>query len=106
MRRGRTRGRSAGPNPCARSRAPLEATGHTAWSASPFDFFTTLRDPQHGGWSYSGSFIATDANSTALVLQAYASALIPVPLGGLIALRKLQHRACGAWAYNWNGDVL
>jgi hypothetical protein len=84
----------------------LEATGHAAWSASPFDFFDTLRDPVHGGWSYSGSFIATDANSTALVLQAYASALVPVPLGGLIALRKLQYRACGAWAYNWNGDIL
>jgi len=84
----------------------LVATGHTGWSASPFAFFDSLRDPDKGGWSYSGSFIATDANSTSLVLQAYAAAGMHVPSGGLGALRALQHTDCGAWAYSWNGDTL
>jgi hypothetical protein len=84
----------------------LVATGHTAWSASPFAFFDTLRDPDKGGWSYSGSFIATDANSTSLVLQAYAAAGVHIPSGGLASLRALQHTDCGAWAYSWNGDTL
>ncbi len=84
----------------------LVATGHTGWSASPFAFFDTLRDPDKGGWSYSGSFIATDANSTSLVLQAYAAAGVHVPSGGLGGLRALQHTDCGAWAYSWNGDTL
>jgi hypothetical protein len=80
----------------------LATTGHTGWDADPLAFFDTVRDPAHGGWSYSGSFIATDANSTALVLQAYVAAGTPVPSGGLKALRGLQH-ACGAWAYTWDG---
>ena len=84
----------------------LAATGHTGWSVSPFAFFDTLRDPDKGGWSYSGSFIATDANSTSLVLQAYAAAGVHVPPGGLSALRGLQYADCGAWAYSWNGDTL
>ena len=61
----------------------LEATGRPGWSADPFAYFGTVRDPGHGGWSYSASFIATDANSTALVLQAYAAAGDTVPSGGL-----------------------
>jgi hypothetical protein len=84
----------------------LAATGHTGWAASPFAFFHTLRDPDKGGWSYSGSFIATDANSTSLVLQAYAAAGVHIPSGGVAALRALQHTDCGAWAYSWNGDKL
>jgi hypothetical protein len=74
--------------------------------ANPFTFFDTLRDPDHGGWSYSGSFIATDANSTALVLQAYAAEHMNPPAGGLNALKALQYAQCGAWAYSWNGDSL
>jgi hypothetical protein len=84
----------------------LAATGHTGWNASPFAFFDTVRDPDRGGWSYSGSFIATDANSTSLALQAYAAAHEHIPAGGLAALRALQHTDCGAWAYSWNGDSL
>jgi len=80
----------------------LEDTSHTGWSADPFAFFTTVRDPDRHGWSYSAGFLSTDTNSTALVIQAYASASIAIPSGGMQALRDLQS-SCGAWAYNWNG---
>jgi prenyltransferase/squalene oxidase-like repeat protein len=83
----------------------LVATRHTGWSASPFAFFDTLRDPDKGGWSYDRSFIATDANSTSLVLQAYTAAGVHVPSGALAALRGLQHPDCGAWAYSWSGGT-
>lgn len=82
----------------------LENANQTGWSADPFAFFPTVRDPDHNGWSYSGGFVSTDANSTALVIQAYVSASIAIPSGGLRALRDLQLR-CGAWAYNWNGGT-
>ncbi len=60
----------------------------------------------HGGWSYSASFIATDANSTSLVLQAYAAdGPARRPHGAVAALRRLQYTACGACAYTWNGSV-
>ena len=81
----------------------LEDAGHADWSVDPFAFFTTVRDPDHHGWAYSGTFVSTDANSTALVIQAYVSASIAIPAGGMRALRDLQLR-CGAWAYNWNGN--
>ena len=80
----------------------LEATGHTGWAVSPFSFFDTVRDAVHGGWSYDQSFVSTDANSTALVLQAYAAAHVAVPKGALAALRDLQYQSCGAWAYTWS----
>jgi hypothetical protein len=83
----------------------LEAAGRTGWGADPFAFFPTLRDPAHHGWSYSSDFLVTDANSTALVIQAYVSAATAIPAGGMQALRKLQ-LACGAWAYGWNGSNL
>jgi hypothetical protein len=82
----------------------LVATRHTGWHANPLAYFNSVRDRVHRGWSYSGSFIATDANSTALVIQAYSAFGQAVPGGGLPALRALQH-ACGAWAYTWEGDV-
>jgi hypothetical protein len=84
----------------------LEAVGMASWVHDPFRFLETLRDPEHGGWSYDASFVATDANSTALVIQAYTSAGRSVPRGGLAALRHLQHARCGAWAYSWNGNVI
>ncbi|MEA2581597.1 MAG: hypothetical protein QOE83_2489 [Actinomycetota bacterium] len=80
----------------------LEDANRTGWGADPFAFFDTVRDPGHHGWSYSAGFVSTDANSTALVIQAYVSASIAVPGGGLQALRGLQ-LSCGAWAYNWSG---
>ena len=81
----------------------LDATALTGWIASPFAFFDTVRDPANGGWSYCASFLATDANSTALVLQAYAAAGVTTPHGGLAALRAAAVPACGAWPYSWNG---
>jgi hypothetical protein len=83
----------------------LEAAGDPAWTDDPFAFFDTARDPDHGGWAYSTAFLATDTNSTALVLQAYAAAALDSPAGGLAALRSLQYRRCGAWAYAHDGDL-
>lgn len=84
----------------------LIAAGDQGWSASPFAYFATVRDPVHGGWSYSAAFVATDANSTALVLQAHAARGFPTQATGLEALRQLQHTDCGAWAYTWDGDTI
>jgi hypothetical protein len=81
----------------------LEAANRATFVADPFAFFDSVRDDAHGGWSYSAGFIVTDANSTALVLQAYAAAGGPVPAGGRTALRALQHQRCGAWAYSYDG---
>lgn len=81
----------------------IEAANRANYAADPFAFLDTVRDVTHGGWSYSTGFIATDANSTALVLQAYAAAGDPVPAGGRIALRALQYPRCGAWAYSYDG---
>jgi hypothetical protein len=77
----------------------------TDWLSSPFAFFDTVRDGVKGGWAYSGAFVATDANSTGLVLQAYVAAGLPIPSGGLIALRKLQYAGCGAFAYSYSGNA-
>jgi hypothetical protein len=83
----------------------LEAAKRATFGDDPFAYFDTVRDAKKGGWSYSSSFIATDANSTALVLQAYAAAGAPVPAGGRIALRALQYPSCGAWAYAYDGAM-
>ena len=82
----------------------LEATRLPAFQVSPFGFFKTVRDPAHGGWGYSLSFVATDANSTSLVIQAYTAGGVPVPAGGMSALRALQDQGCGAWSYSWEGN--
>jgi hypothetical protein len=83
----------------------LTEMASTDWIASPFAFFDTVRDPANGGWSYSAGFLATDANSTGLVLQAYSATGQTTPHGALAALRRLQYPACGAFAYSWNGAV-
>lgn len=70
-----------------------------------FDFFDAIRDDVRGGWGYTWGFETTDANSTALVLQAYASAGKRSPAGSLKALRALQYGRCGAFAFTWDGDV-
>ncbi len=79
----------------------LEAADRGTYPNDPFAFFDTVRDPAHRGWAYSAAFIATDANSTALVLQAHAAAGEPVPAGGRRALRQLQDTSCGAWSFTW-----
>ena len=79
---------------------------HSAVSPArdPFAFLDRLRDEkpghQKGGWGFTWGFRTTDANSTALVLQAYAVAARPLPAGSRNALRALQYR-CGAVAYSW-----
>jgi hypothetical protein len=75
--------------------------------ASPFAYFHRLRDPIKHGWGYDQNNTLTDANSTALVLQAYAAGGIHHPRHAMRALRKLQYRrACGdhfpfAFAFSW-----
>ena len=82
-----------------------------ARARTPFDYFRSARDHARGGWRYShqrsafGSRAYTDANSTALVLQAYAALRKAPPPGARRALRRLAYRPCGeltgAFAYTW-----
>ena len=67
----------------------------------PFDFFADIRDPRFGGWGYTWGLETTDANSTALVVEAYAASGRRPPSGALAALKALQYQRCGAWAYTW-----
>ena len=64
-------------------------------------FLPTLRDGS-AGWGYSQCCIATDVNSTALVIQAYVAAGVAVPDGGFTALRSSQ-LDCGAWPFQPGG---
>jgi hypothetical protein len=79
-------------------------------AGNPFKFFKNIRDGQFGGWGYSWGFETTDANSTALVLQAYASEGVSAPKGARHALKRLQYPVCsgkkkaGAFAFTWADD--
>ncbi|GIU97814.1 MAG: hypothetical protein KatS3mg013_1617 [Actinomycetota bacterium] len=73
-------------------------------AADPFAFFRQIRDPDRGGWGYSWGFQATDANSTALVLQAFAAVGRRGPTAARQALRDLQYARCGAFAYTFDAD--
>ncbi len=87
----------------------LRAGGSSAGGS--LAYFRSARDGVRGGWRYShqrsafGSRAYTDANSTALVLQAYAALRKAPPPGARRALRRLAYRACGeltgAFAYTW-----
>lgn len=72
---------------------------------NPFKFFRDIRDDDFKGWGYSWNFRTTDANSTALVLQAYASEGRTPPRSGRRALKALQYGLCskkrGAFAFTW-----
>jgi len=82
----------------------LEHVGRDGYTDDPFVFFQSARDAMHGGWEYAPGF-GTDANSTSLVIQAYAAAELGVPSGGLNALRALQPDVVlGAWAYTYVGE--
>lgn len=72
---------------------------------TPWTFFDSIRDETHGGWGYTWGFDTTDANSTGLVLQAYAAAGFNPPAGSRKALRQLQYGRCGAFAFTWDGEV-
>jgi len=80
---------------------PLPAT-------DPFAFFDAIRDDLKRGWGYSWGFETTDANSTALVLQAYAAHGATPPTGARKALAGLQYGFCsknkGAFAFTWTDE--
>ncbi len=69
--------------------------------STPWDFFDAIRDATNGGWGYTWGFQTTDANSTGLVLQAYAANEVPAPAGARLALRELQYSQCGAFAFTY-----
>jgi hypothetical protein len=74
-----------------------------SFEGDPFAFFTRIRDDVRGGWGYTWGFTDTDANSTALVIQGFAAASVPLPNGALAALRHLQYPRCGAFAFSFTG---
>jgi hypothetical protein len=82
----------------------VEPSGIGDYEHDPFVFLRAIRDtsgpPSEGGWGYTWGFTTTDANSTALVIQAYAAAGRPLPDGAMAALHRLQYR-CGAFAFSW-----
>jgi hypothetical protein len=84
---------------------------------SPWRFFKDARDPFKKGWVFAPQFACgpgeappgcslTDANSTALVIQAFVASERKVPRKGSKALRNLQYRRCGknagAFAVAWS----
>lgn len=84
----------------------LEAAGGTP-PVDPFDFFRATRDRAKGGWGYTYGSL-TDANSTALAVQAYVAEDRRLPDGAMAALRNLQYRLCGkragAFSYSYDND--
>jgi hypothetical protein len=76
-------------------------------AASPFAYFRSVRDPVKRGWGYDQNTTLTDANSTALVLQAYAAAGRRHPHHAMRPLKRLQYtRHCGkhfrySFAFTW-----
>jgi len=77
-------------------------------ATDPFEFFDAIRDELKNGWGYSWGFETTDANSTALVLQAYAAQGQTPPPGARKALTGLQYGFCsknkGAFAFTWTDE--
>lgn len=81
-----------------------------SFKTNPFRYFASSRDDL-GGWRYSykkssgGTTTYMDANSTALVLEAFAAEGKKLPGRGIRALEKLQYRKCGslegAFARTW-----
>lgn len=83
----------------------LADVGRSGDAENPFPFLIDARDATHGGWGYTPGF-DTDANSTALVIQAYVAAGRRIPKGAMKALRDLQPDiGCGAWSFTYvSGD--
>lgn len=61
---------------------------------NPFRFLRRRRDPVKGGWGYDKTFPLTNANSTALAIQAFIAGRRDLPAGAMRALKRLQH-GCG-----------
>jgi hypothetical protein len=72
----------------------LEASGAKPRD-NPFKFFRLARDEDKGGWGYSIGY-ATDANSTAMVIQGYAAKDVELPDRAMPSLKSLQLRLCGS----------
>ncbi|HVF54178.1 MAG TPA: hypothetical protein VNC78_11335 [Actinomycetota bacterium] len=76
---------------------------------SPFRFFAKTRDPEKRGWGYDLTLNLTDANSTALVIQAHVAVGRDLPRGAMRALTRLQYPNCGdnagAFAFTWERDA-
>ena len=80
-------------------------------TADPFDYFPLTKDPVKGGYRYSheavqyGSPSYTDANSTALVIQAYLTCDTCDFTPPLRSLKALRYARCGAlqgaFAFTW-----
>lgn len=82
----------------------------------PFAFLETLRDHANGGWTYDrptslhANFTSkyANANSSGMVLQAYAAAGAPPPDGSRAALAMLQDPLCGqgagSFSYTWGDE--
>lgn len=93
--------------------ALVAAPGEEQLTADPFEYFASARDRRFKkGWRFShekrpfGDLVYTDANSTALVLQAYAAEGRAAPRKGRRALKRLQYQLCGkrlggAFAFTW-----
>ena len=83
----------------AQATQAIAAAGATStYPHDPFRFLERIRDTAYGGWGYSWSFSGTDANSTALVIQAYVASERAIPDGAIAALRRLQY-PCGSFAF-------
>jgi hypothetical protein len=80
--------------------AVMALHGLKAADVDPFRFFDTIRERTYHGWGYTWGFRRTDANSTALVIQAYIGDGLASPRRGVRALRRLQY-PCGAVAYSF-----
>jgi hypothetical protein len=90
----------------------LELTGpRERLKRSPFEYFASARDEVKRGYRFShrergfGARVFSDANSTALVLQAFEARDKKAPAGARRALNHLQYRLCGpragAYAFTW-----
>lgn len=87
--------------------------GAAPYPNDPARFFRRIRDPLKGGWGYTWGFRLTDANSTALALQALRALGVTEPDGAMDALKRLQYGWCGenagafafTWAENENGRL-
>jgi hypothetical protein len=89
----------------------IQALDAMAAPAAPrhnaFFYFRSVRDPIKHGWGYDRKTRLTDANSTALVIQAYVAAGRLLPSHAMRALKRLQYvRLCGrnfpfAFSFTW-----
>ncbi|HEX6843602.1 MAG TPA: hypothetical protein VF235_00670 [Actinomycetota bacterium] len=77
-----------------------------AWDTPKYDvfgYFDGRWDTTYMGWGYTAEYPTTDANSTALVIQAYLATGEPLPKRAMKALRALQY-GCGAFAYSYDDE--